>query len=74
MEQIVSRRETAYDFLLRKGIHKIHQPQKRYNLSIAELIEFLNEFAESAVHDYEAIVYGDGHSEYDYRGRRDYAV
>ena len=36
----------AYEFLLEKGINKIHQPNKRYNLSVHELITFLEEFAQ----------------------------
>jgi len=46
MEQTAVRSETAYEFLLRKGIQKVHQPHKRYNLTISELVEFLNEYAE----------------------------
>jgi hypothetical protein len=74
MQQIAARNETAYEFLLKKGIHKVHQPQKRYNLSIAELVEFLNEFAENAINNYEAIVYGEEHSDFHYRTNSDYAV
>ena len=51
MEKTVERTETAYEFLLRKGISKVHQPYKRYNLSIAELIDFLNEYADISVQD-----------------------
>jgi hypothetical protein len=35
----------AYEFLLEKGINKVHQPDKRYNLTVYELITFLEEFA-----------------------------
>jgi len=35
----------AQEYLLEKGIRKVHQPKKRYNLSIEELIMFLEEFA-----------------------------
>jgi len=35
----------AYEFLLKKGIRKVHQPNKQYNFSVAELIEFLEEFS-----------------------------
>jgi len=35
----------AYEFLLEKGINKVHQPNKRYNLTVQELIMFLEEFA-----------------------------
>lgn len=41
--------ESAQEFLLRKGFRKVHQPNKRYNLTIAELVEFLNEFAQKAI-------------------------
>ena len=51
MEKTVERTETAYEFLLRKGISKVHQPHKRYNLSITELIDFLNEYADISVQD-----------------------
>ena len=46
MEKTVERSETAYEFLLRKGISKVHQPNKRYNVAVAELLEFLEEYAE----------------------------
>ena len=32
------------EYLLMKGIKKVHQPRKRYNFSIAELIEMLEEY------------------------------
>ena len=35
----------AYEYLQKKGVRKVHQPQKKYNLSVAELIQFLEEFA-----------------------------
>ena len=35
----------AYEYLLKKGVNKVHQPQKTYNLSVFELIQFLEEFA-----------------------------
>jgi hypothetical protein len=37
---------SAHEFLLKKGFKKIHQPKKRYNLSIEELVTILEEFAE----------------------------
>ena len=36
----------AQDYLLQKGIRYIHQPKKFYNLTIAEMIEFLEDFAQ----------------------------
>jgi len=36
----------AYEFLLEKGINKVHQPNKRYNLTVYELIPFLEEYAQ----------------------------
>ena len=36
----------AYEFLLEKGINKVHQPNKRYNLTVQELIMFLEEYAQ----------------------------
>jgi hypothetical protein len=44
--------ETAYDFLLKKGITKVHQPTRKYNLSIAELVEFLDEYATGSIREY----------------------
>jgi hypothetical protein len=44
--------ETAYDFLLKKGITKVHQPARKYNLSIAELVEFLDEYATGSLKSY----------------------
>jgi hypothetical protein len=41
--------ETAQEFLLQKGFRKVHQPKKRYNITIGELVEFLNEYAEKAI-------------------------
>ena len=35
----------AKEYLLKKGINKVHQPDKRFNLSIEELVIFLDEFA-----------------------------
>ena len=39
-------RMNAQEYLLRKGIRHIHQPNKFYNLTIAEMIEFLEDFAQ----------------------------
>ena len=35
----------AHEFLLKKGVKKVHQPDKKYNLSVAELIQFLEEYS-----------------------------
>ncbi len=35
----------AYEFLIKKGVKKVHQPDKYYNLSVAELIDFLEEYS-----------------------------
>lgn len=53
MEKTAERIETAYEFLQRKGIRKVHQPHKRYNLTICELVDFLNEYAEISTQDLE---------------------
>jgi len=37
---------SAQEFLLKKGFKKVHQPKKRYNLSIEELVKMLEEFAQ----------------------------
>jgi len=44
--------ETAYEFLQRKGISKVYQPSRRYNLTIAELVEFLDEYATRSIDDF----------------------
>lgn len=36
----------AYEYLLEKGINKVHQPNKRYNLTVHELLLFLEEYAQ----------------------------
>ena len=36
---------TPYEYLQKKGIKKLHQPWKRYSLSIEELVGFLNEYS-----------------------------
>jgi hypothetical protein len=36
---------SAQEFLLKKGFKKVHQPKRRYNLSIEELVTMLEEFA-----------------------------
>ena len=43
--------ETAHEFLIKKGFRKVHQPNQRYNLTIGELVEFLNEFAHKVMHN-----------------------
>ena len=37
---------SAYEYLSAKGFKKVHQPKKRYNLSIEELVNLLEEFAQ----------------------------
>ena len=37
---------TPYEYLHKKGIKKIHQPWKKYSISIEELVTFLNEYSE----------------------------
>ena len=36
---------SAYEYLLKKGFKKVHQPGKRYNLTLEELVNLLEEFA-----------------------------
>lgn len=36
----------AQEYLLEKGIRHVHQPRKFYNLTIAEIVEFLEDFAQ----------------------------
>lgn len=33
------------EYLQKKGFKKVHQPKKRYNLTIEELVSMLEEFA-----------------------------
>ena len=35
----------AQEYLIKKGFKKVHKPNKRYNLSIGELVSMLEEFA-----------------------------
>ncbi|MBS0000217.1 MAG: hypothetical protein KFF73_14650 [Cyclobacteriaceae bacterium] len=44
--------ENVFDFLLRKGINKVYQQNKRYNLTIGEIVEFLEEYSTRAVNDF----------------------
>jgi len=44
--------KTAHEFLESKGITKVYQPSRRYNLSIAELVEFLDEYATKSLQDF----------------------
>ena len=37
----------AQEYLIAKGVKYIHQPKKFYNLTIGEMIEFLEDFAQS---------------------------
>ena len=44
--------ESAHEFLQKKGFKKVHQPFKRYNLTIGELVDFLNEYASRSIKDF----------------------
>ncbi|MBS0000295.1 MAG: hypothetical protein KFF73_15040 [Cyclobacteriaceae bacterium] len=48
--------ETAQEFLSKKGFRKVHQINKRYNLTIGELVEFLNEYAHKALKNGSAFI------------------
>ena len=48
--------ESAQEFLSKKGFRKVHQLNQRYNLTIGELIEFLNEYAIRAAKNGSSIV------------------
>jgi hypothetical protein len=74
MSQTLMRAETAHEFLLRKGIKKIHQPHKRYNLTISELIEFLNEFAEGAVNGNAASGFIEEYQSFQYKANNDFVI
>ncbi len=54
--------ETAQEFLIQKGFRKVHQPNKRYNLTVAELVDFLNEFAQKALKNGSRPLEKNGHS------------
>ena len=66
--------ETAQEFLLRKGIRKIHQPHKRYNLSIYELVEFLNEYAEGVLNSNADSEIIEEYQGFNYRASNDFAI
>jgi len=74
MSQTLMRTETAQEFLHRKGIRKIHQPHKRYNLTISELVEFLNEFAEGVLNSSSAPEILDEYQKFNYRASNDFAI
>jgi hypothetical protein len=44
--------ETAKEFLRKKGLKKVHQPSKRYNLSVRELSELLDEYSIRVLKDF----------------------
>lgn len=48
--------ESAQEFLSNKGFRKVHQLNQRYNLTIGELIEFLNEYAFKAIRNRSSFV------------------
>jgi len=60
--------ETAQEFLLKKGLRKVHQPHKRYNLSIGELVDFLNEYAQKALKNGHSLNNNSGKSNPTYSG------
>jgi hypothetical protein len=74
MSQTLMRAETAQEFLLRKGIRKIHQPHKRYNLTISELVAFLNEFADGVVNGNTSTGYIEEYQEFNYRTNNDFVI
>jgi len=74
MSQTLIRSETAQEFLLRKGLKKIHQPYKRYNLTISELVEFLNEFAEGAINDHAGSGIIEEYQSSNYRVNNDFVI
>jgi hypothetical protein len=74
MDHSEARIETAHVFLQRKGIKKVHQLNKRYNLTIGELIEFLNEFAEHAVGDYHDSDYSGNRVHYRHSANSDFVI
>ena len=43
--------ETPIEFLIRKGIRKVYQPGQRYTLTVAEFVEFLDEYASRTIKD-----------------------
>jgi hypothetical protein len=44
--------ETANEFLEQKGFKKVYQRGKRYNVTIGEMIEFLNEYANRTLNEF----------------------
>ena len=74
MSQTLEKTETAHEFLLRKGIQKVHQPHKRYNLTISELVEFLNEFAERAINGNTGSGFIEERKGFNYRVNNDFVI
>ena len=58
--------ETANEFLRKKGLRKVHQPSRRYNLTISELVEFLDEYSTRVLKDFLKITDKNGKSSFLY--------
>ncbi len=58
--------ETPNEFLQRKGFKKVYQPSKRYNITISELVEFLDEYSTRVLKDFLKITDKDGKSSFIY--------
>lgn len=44
--------ETASEFLRNKGFRKVYQPSQRYNVTISEMVEFLDEYSSQVLKDF----------------------
>ena len=58
--------ETANEFLRKKGLRKVYQPSRRYNLTISELVEFLDEYSTRVLKDFLKITDKNGKSSFLY--------
>lgn len=44
--------ETASEFLKNKGFRKVYRPSQRYNVTISEMVEFLDEYSSQVLKDF----------------------
>lgn len=58
--------ENANEYLQKKGFKKVYQPSKRYNLTVSELVEFLDEYSTGVLKDFLKISDRNGRSSFLY--------
>jgi hypothetical protein len=47
--------ETASEFLKNKGFKKAGQPFERYNVTISEMVQFLEEYSDQVLKDFKTL-------------------